>query len=53
MHRIDWWQQGYRMLGAFINCDDVGGEQEDYGDQQDDGESQGSRRMMWTTVSSH
>lgn len=42
----DYWQQGYRMLGAFIDCDAVGGG-DGSGDNKDDDENECSRWMMW------
>ena len=51
----DMWQQAYRMLGGFIDCDhhkDEDGSHDDGGNENGDGEGKGcSRWMLWASVS--
>ena len=51
----DMWQQAYRMLGAFIDCDHQKSEGSgDNGDGSGDGDGQAcSRWMMWASVSTY
>ncbi len=48
----DMWQQAYRMLGGFIDCDNLKSQGSGSGDNDggDDGEAC-SRWMMWASVS--
>lgn len=50
----DMWQQAYRMLGGFIDCDhqkEQGGHSHDEGGNQDGDEKGCSRWMLWAAVS--
>lgn len=51
----DMWQQAYRMLGGFIDCDNAKGEgSHDNGNNNGgDGQQACSRWMMWAAVSNY
>jgi hypothetical protein len=48
----DWamWQQAYRMLGGFIDCDHNADGDDGSGDDGDDDQEGCSRWMMWAAV---
>lgn len=53
----DKWQQAYRMLGGFIDCDHSKSDDDhksgDGGDEQEDNGNACSRWMMWASVSTN